>query len=161
MLPEGGWGVAVLTNASSALPVDATSHRIADQVVLILAGRPVPEPEGTLARGYLLMAGLMALFTLAEVRKVWKLRGWRDRAGRAPKKAWASAAIDLLIPVVLLVGVPAAQGMPLKALMQAAPDITAWLIIVSAAELSIGLWKVASLNANGQSLRTLRALKHS
>ncbi len=146
MLPQEKWGVAVLTNASSALPVDATSHRIADQVALSLVGRPLPQPQGRLARAYLIATGLIALITIAEMRKLWKLRGWRERAARAPRKAWAGVAMDLLVPAALLVGIPAAQGLSLSALMRSAPDITWWLIILATVEVSIALWKAASLH---------------
>lgn len=146
MLPEEGWGVAVLTNVSSALPVEATSHRIADQVALALVGRPLAQPHGELPRTYLIVAGFMALITIAEMRKLWKLRGWRERAAGAPKKAWVGAIMDLLVPIVLLVGIPAAQGLSLSALMRSAPDITWWLIILATVEVAVAFWKATSLH---------------
>jgi len=46
MLPEAGWGVVVLTNASTGipLPIMPTSHRLADEIAAYLAGVPLPPP---------------------------------------------------------------------------------------------------------------------
>lgn len=145
MLPQEQWGVAVLTNASSALPIDSTSHRIADQVALALVGRALPKPQGQLPRAYLIAAGLMALITLAEMHKLWKLRGWRARAAKSPRKAWAEVVIGLLVPAALLLGIPAAQSISLSAAMRSAPDITWWLISVATVEVAIALCKAAFL----------------
>ena len=146
MLPQQKWGVAVLTNASSALPADATSHRIADNVASALVGRPLPQPQGQIPRMYLIAVALMALITIAEARKLWKLRGWYERAAKAPKKAWAGVLMGLLVPVALLFGIPAAQGLTLSASMRSAPDITWWLIIIATVEVAISLWKGAALH---------------
>lgn len=41
MLPQQGWGVVVLTNVSSVLPLPATSHRMADTIAASLTGAPL------------------------------------------------------------------------------------------------------------------------
>jgi CubicO group peptidase (beta-lactamase class C family) len=146
MLPQEKWGVAVLTNASSALPADPTSHRIADNVAAALVGRSLPQPQGQIPRTYLIAVALMALITIAEARKLWKLRGWRQRAAKAPKKAWAGVIMGLLVSAALLFGIPAAQGLTLRASMRSAPDVTWWLIIIITVEVAISLWKATSLH---------------
>lgn len=146
MLPGERWGVAVLTNASSALPAEATSHRIADRVALALAGKPLPEPRGELTRLYLGATGVMGLLTVGQIWKVWKLRRWRERAAKSLRAAWTGVVVSLIVPVVLLVGLPALQGLPLSASMRSAPDITWWLLIFSAVEIAIALWKAFSLS---------------
>lgn len=145
MLPQEKWGIAVLTNASSALPADATSHKIADNVASALVGTPLPQPQGQIPRTYLIAVALMALITIAEARTLWKLRGWHARAAKAPKKAWVGVITGLLVPTALLFGIPGAQGLTLSASMRSAPDITWWLIIIVTVEVAISLWKAASL----------------
>ncbi|WP_019588174.1 serine hydrolase domain-containing protein [Deinococcus apachensis] len=45
LLRETGWGVAVLTNVSSVLPLVPTSHRMADDIAASLVGVPLPGPS--------------------------------------------------------------------------------------------------------------------
>ncbi|QJR36571.1 serine hydrolase domain-containing protein [Gemmatimonas groenlandica] len=46
MLPDSKWGVVVLTNASTGLPIPLapTSHRLADDIAAYLVGTPLPPP---------------------------------------------------------------------------------------------------------------------
>lgn len=78
LLPGTGWGVAVLTNASSVLG-DSTSHRIADGVAARLVGQARRGVGLTLGRLSLVVAAVLAIATFNLVKDVATLRRWRTK----------------------------------------------------------------------------------
>ncbi|MDF1504156.1 serine hydrolase domain-containing protein [Roseisolibacter sp. H3M3-2] len=133
MLPDAGWGVVVLTNASSAVPwpIAPTSHRLADDVAAYLAGRPLPAPTSRHRALFAGVAAAMGLVLLAQLRTLW--RTWRvapePRAG--PRRLTRADATD----VAFLVGVgllPRLVGLTWRDLWYGAPDVAGWLLALGA-----------------------------
>jgi hypothetical protein len=135
MLPDSGWGVVVLTNVSSAIPwpVAPTSHRLADDIAVRLAGQPLPPPESRHRSTFAVIAAGMGILLLAQlrtiVREVRAARQPGHHAGAA-RRAWRAGAID----VVFLVGIallPKLVELSWPDLIVGAPDLAWWLIAMA------------------------------
>jgi CubicO group peptidase (beta-lactamase class C family) len=132
MLPDSGWGVAVLTNVSSAIPwpLTPTSHRLADDIAARLAGQPWPRPASRHRVMCALIAAAMGVLLLAQLRtQVREVRAARRlaSAAAAARRAWRSAVLDgaLLVGIALL---PRLIGLSWADLLAGAPDVAWWLI---------------------------------
>lgn len=143
LLPESGWGVAVLTNASSFFG-RPTSHDLADGIAAILSGQPAPSQTLSLGLFLLLITAGLGLITLNQIMTLARLGHWRRQVSAQPTpalKLWLPIVIELVFPVLLLVGLPALLGLPLTTLQQQLLDVTLWLYITAFLGLLIGLGK--------------------
>jgi hypothetical protein len=146
LLPEEGWGVVVLTNASSFVG-SPTSHRVADGVAGMLVGQGPDETSLGLGRLYLLITLGMLLITFNQVKGIFTLWRWRARLarqGHAPH--WRVAppiAFEIAWPLLLLIGLPRFLGIPWSALVLFWPDVGYWAILVASVGLGVGLLKAA------------------
>jgi len=143
LLPGAGWGVAVLANVSSALPVGSTAHRMADNIAAHLAGRPLPPADPWLARVYLALTLALAALTWAQLRDIVRLKRWREHLPQRPRRAVRiELAREFLIPAALVLGLPRLLELPWREILRSMPDLGAWMV------LSIGLgWAVAMYKA--------------
>ncbi len=142
LLPRERWGVAVLTNVSSMLPVSPTSHRIADNIAGALVGKPLPAPGSPLARIHLAITVAIGFLTLSQIKDLVALRRWRSRLAAKSRLALLSGlSTDILIPVALLLGLPSVLGLPWSEVLRSMPDVGYWLIGSSVLGLLTGLWK--------------------
>ncbi|MEO7454752.1 MAG: serine hydrolase domain-containing protein [Gemmatimonadaceae bacterium] len=131
MLPEQGWGVAVLTNASSALPwpLVPASHRLADDIAAHLVGQPLP-PVSSRHRMFFAVVAIAMLAVLASQARAL-LRAWRATSGVAGRRlAWASATDLALVAGVAVL--PRFVGLTWPELLRGAPDVAWWLLVTSA-----------------------------
>jgi CubicO group peptidase (beta-lactamase class C family) len=139
LLPEQGYGVAVLTNASTntPLPIAPTSHRMADAIAASLAGQALA--PGTYSQGllYLGVSLGMALVLLNQLGGLLRLRRWQPR-----KRAWLDVGLELLFPLLVLLLVPLLVGLPWPELARGAPDMVLWLAISAVLGLITGFAKV-------------------
>jgi len=160
ILPGSRQAVVVLTNASSHLG-RMSSHVLANALAARLAGRkpagfalPLKYFLGAVAAGLLLL--LLSMFN--EVRKLgqWtealpeKLGG--SRLGRV--RLLATAVFNVLLPPVVLIGVPAATGMSWSQLIGAMPDMGWWCLVYLSLSLVLAVVKggrvVGGLTAGDQ-----------
>ena len=147
-LPDAGWGVAYLTNVSSALPAFPTSHRVADTIAASLTGAPLPaEADSSLKRMYLWIVLGMALITLSQIRDLIRFQRWRERQKSAGAKqiAWQLVA-GILLPIAILFGLPSYLKLPFAEMLRSMPDVTLWLFLTVALALIIGVRKVRALS---------------
>jgi len=131
MLSDSGWGVVVLTNASSSLPLPLapTSHRIADAVTASLAGAPL---GGSGSRFRVMHWALLAatlLILLSQLRVLWRLV-----QGRAPATPRATLIREILFDVAWIVFVllllPRLVGITWPELFRGSPDLAWWLAVM-------------------------------
>lgn len=131
MLPDSGWGVVVLTDASSSLPLPLapTSHRIADAVTAYLAGAPLGESGSRfrIMHWALLAATLLILLS--------QLRGLRRLAqGRAPSPSRAKVVREILFDAAwsafALLLLPRLVGITWPELFRGSPDLAWWLVVM-------------------------------
>jgi CubicO group peptidase (beta-lactamase class C family) len=148
LLPEQSRGVVVLTNASSMLG-RTSSHRIANGVTSLLVGKN-PHRPGLSLKWTLMGLGLvMALLTLGLVKEAFAIRKWRAgvaerlRAGGKKKTTlWASVAWGVLLPPVLMIGLPLFLSMSWPQMLRAIPDLSWWMLVYLPANFAIGLLKL-------------------
>jgi CubicO group peptidase (beta-lactamase class C family) len=127
LLPEEGWGVVVLTNASSFVG-SPTSHRVADGVAGMLVGQDPDETSLGLGRLYLLITLGMLLITLNQVKGIFTLWRWRAQLARQASEGDAllrrvalPVALEIAWPLLLLIGLPRFLGIPWSALVLFGP----------------------------------------
>lgn len=105
LLPESGYGIAVLTN--TGLSVENDSAVLADGLVDLVTGHDpgARRPGGSYADWVL--AGLTVVVLALGVLGVWRARRWTAR----PRRWWRWALLlPYLAPVVLLAGLPSIVG---------------------------------------------------
>ncbi len=143
MVPEGSWGVAVLTNAACALPVSPASHRMAENIAAMLAGKELP-PAGS--RFQKVQAGLALAIALISLHQLWgafRLARWRAAlASRARRSVGWDVGIELGLPILVLVFVPRWLGLSFGELLRSAPDIGYWLLASAGLGFGVGLYKL-------------------
>jgi len=141
-LPRERWGVVVLTNVSSMLPVYGTSHRIADNIAGALVGKRLPAPGSPLPRIQLAITAGIALLTFGQIRDLVALRRWRSRLATKNRKSLITGlSSDILVPVALLLGLPSILELPWTEVLRSMPDVGYWLIGSSVVGVLAGLWK--------------------
>lgn len=143
MLPESGWGVAVLTNASSAVPwpVAPVSHRLADDIAAHLVGRPLPDVASTHRVFFAVIAAAMLLLVAAQLRTL--RRAWRagSEGPSAPRRAWRSNVVDLAFVGVVAV-LPGYIGLRWTDLLRGAPDVGWWMLVLAVLSLATVLTRL-------------------
>jgi CubicO group peptidase (beta-lactamase class C family) len=99
LLPDPGAAVVVLTNASTLmpLPVQPTSHVLADEIAAYLAGKPLA--SGTLSFGTVVLAvwAGLALLLAGQARSLWSRLSERTGARRRR----AGPVLDLALAAAL------------------------------------------------------------
>ncbi len=146
MVPEGRWGVAVLTNASSVLPLSPTSHRMADNIAAMLAGKKLPDAGSRFQKVQAYLAIAIALISLHQLWGASRLARWRAAlAGRARRSVGWDVGTELGLPILVLVFVPRWIGLPFGELLRSAPDIGYWLLASAALGLGVGLYKLLAV----------------
>ena len=146
MVPEGRWGVAVLTNASSALPLSPTSHRMADNIAALLAGRELPSVGSRFQMVQALLALAIALASLHQLRNALRLGRWRAALpGRTRRAIVWDVGVELGLPILVLVFVPRWIGLPFAELLRSAPDVGYWLLASAALGFGVGLYKLVAV----------------
>jgi len=142
LLPGARWGVVVLTNSSSVLPVGSTAHRMADNIAANLAGQPLPPADPSLSRVYLALALAVAVLTWLQVRDILRLGLWRQRVSLRPRRAvLTELAKEFLIPLALVLGLPYFLELPWTEMLRSLPDIGAWLVLTILAGWTVAIYK--------------------
>lgn len=130
MLPELGWGVVVLTNASSSLPLPLapTSHRMADGIAAYLAGQSLPPASSRHRVTFAALTFAMIAVIVAQLRGLWRAHRRPAPAASSRRAAfWRQSVVDLAYVLLAVVG-PSLLHMSWKELLQLAPDVSVWLL---------------------------------
>jgi CubicO group peptidase (beta-lactamase class C family) len=150
ILPEDGWGVAVLTNlnAFSAGLTPLPTREIAAGIASLLLGS-TPEIGGfagirteLFLRWFILGAAVWGTLTTP-----FNLRRWRRRYEQQPHPARASLAIgfDLLLAAVFALILPLLAGIPLWAALRFNPDITLLLLVAIVSQIAQAAYRLVVL----------------
>lgn len=136
LLPDLDAAVIVLTNVSSLvpLPVQPTSHQLADDIAEYLAGGDLKPPFISYGHVVLLMWLGLAALAASQLRKLWAL----SVAKPLRKVTLASAILNLSIGAALVAGPPILAGLSWSDLWIGSPDLFLW---------SCGMALMATLHA--------------
>lgn len=151
MLPDSGWGVVVLTNASSSLPLPLapTSHRIADAVTATLAGAPLGESGARFRVMHWALLAVTLLILLSQLRKLWRMI-----RRSAPPPARAVFVREVLFEsawvIFALFWLPRMVGISWAELFRGSPDLAWWLaltLLLSIASIALSVARGRAVHA--------------
>ncbi len=130
LLPDLAAGVVVLTNASSLLPfpIRATSHRLANEIAIHLAGGPLGLPNLGFRTWLMIYWGGLGLILLHQI-----VTSFRVAIGRDPvRRPAVSALVDILFAAAIIVAVPLLVGLGWRDIIVQTPDLALWLVTMAA-----------------------------
>lgn len=134
LMPDRGLGVVVLTNVSSLLPlpIQPTSHRLANELAIHLAGGPLGLPKPGYRAWILVLWSGLGLILIHQTSSLLRVGLNRDRA-RHPLR---NAAADIAMVLVLAFMLPRLVGLSLLGIATQTPDLALFLGAISAMALS-------------------------
>jgi CubicO group peptidase (beta-lactamase class C family) len=159
LVPEGRWGIALLTNADNRLHPAAVAG-LATGVAGLLVGKELSPPLPATDFYPTLLSIILAISVFQLIGIVWSivtLRHWRAHPDRRPRdwrRLWhilPSLGLNLLWGLVSLVGLPLFLRWPLDGLLLEVPDFGTLLVLSGTLALVWGLVRAALL------VRMLRA----
>jgi CubicO group peptidase (beta-lactamase class C family) len=140
LLPEQDMAVVVLTNASSALPlpITPTSHRLANDIALYIAGGPLGVPNLGYRIWLIVFWGGLGLILLHQIVTLARIMRKRDPA-HAPLR---SAAADIAMVLAIIFVLPWAIDLSLRGIVIQTPDLALWLAVMSALALCAAVLRI-------------------
>lgn len=155
LLPDEGYGVALLYNVHSTASDLLAFPRIKEGVVALLQGEAPPSGGLSVAAWGLIMAMVTLVGVLIGLRSLQRLPRWARRAGDAPRWHAVPGIIWRFVPLVALLGLPAFvlatsdRAFSYGNLLQAMPDIMIWLSFCAALGVVDGTARIAILTRRG------------
>lgn len=177
LLTDSGLGVALMYNTSSSTLSTLLNvgyrDRIESGIINILYGLdPADQPGQSpfdlnsypITLSYTLVQAIMGIAVFLIILTACRLRSFQKRLSKSKAAAWriavSSALIHIVLPVALLIGIPAFAGASWAFVLEFIPDAGWFALCSSVALLAIGLIKAFMLfrhvRPNGR-LKTLRA----
>lgn len=153
VVPDEGWGVIVLVNASHAALVSTPIELIGWGVVSMLLGQPLPtRPDVAFIRGiYVGTFVIVALQLLTLIWAVFRLRRWFRQPETRPQGFWRvllrvvlPILLNVLAGLVLALGLPAMFGAPLAGAIAYAPDWGYAMLLSSLLGIGWVIWGIAA-----------------
>lgn len=140
LLPDLGAGVVILTNASSVLPlpIQPTSHRLANEIAIHLAGGRLGVPNPGYRTWLIVFWTGLGLILLHQAVTLFRVACGRDRA-RHP--LW-NAIVDIVMVFAIVLVLPRAIGLSLRGIAAQTPDLALWLAVLSAMALCAACLRV-------------------
>lgn len=144
MLPESGWGVVVLTNVSSSLPLSPASHRVADNIASYLAGGPLPAVRSRFKFVHLVIALLALLLSANQLKQtIGVVRNRRKvPVGRG---SLVRTAARLLVPIALLASFPLLIGISWSMAVQSMPDLALWVLALAFVDIGTRVYALVTM----------------
>lgn len=147
ILPQDGLAVVLLYNTSSSTAAElfhvGYRDKIETGIINVLYGVPPTDQPGQnpmdlnshpMAVTYGLMLGLVILAALLFALSAWRLRSMGRRMGKSRFAFWRitvlTALLNVALPVILLIAVPASAGASWAFVLYYIPD-AGWFVLVS------------------------------
>lgn len=144
MLPESGWGVVVVTNVSSSLPISPASHRVADNVASYLAGRPLPDAGSRFKLVHFVIALLVVLISAHQVRQTVAVVRGRAKVPSGPGSL-IKATARVLVPIAVVICFPLLLGISWAMAWQSMPDLALWVLVLALVDLGTRLYTLVQV----------------
>lgn len=144
MLPESGWGVVVLTNVSSSLPISPASHRVADNVASYLAGTPLPDAGSRFKLVHFVIALLVALISAHQIRQTVAVVRGRTKVQSGPGSL-IKATARVLVPIAVVICFPLLLGISWAMAWQSMPDLALWVLALALVDLGTRLYTLVQV----------------
>jgi hypothetical protein len=165
VMPARRLGVVVLINANpiQLLGLSRGAADIALDVLRLRLGQAPVASSPSVHGVYLVVDLLLAVFGLLLLIHAWRARTWPDRLARARHRRWfevRTLVADLMLPVVVLLGVPLAIGATGSTrfgdlaggwafVLWTLPDIGAALLVLAIVPVVLGAWKLLATRRRG------------
>lgn len=143
--PQNSWGAILLFNSFTVLAQGAY-QQIEAGVARLLAAQE-PSPAGlSLSAFYLIIEVILALISIRVLWSILRLRHWSRWFEQRPRlrilrTSWR-LFWELVIPLLLLLGIPNLIGVAWAGLLYFQPDLIIWLFLICALLLITGLARV-------------------
>jgi CubicO group peptidase (beta-lactamase class C family) len=148
LMPDEGYGVVLLYNQSYAL---ADYEGIKQGLLNLLEGKRPDTGSPGAAKIGIILAALMLLTTILQVRGLLQLRGWAAKTRGTPAWRLAPGIAWKFVPAALLAGLQplvaffAGRVFSYPQLFWAMPDVVAWLMLGAALGGASGAARVFSV----------------
>lgn len=140
--PQSHWGAILLFNIAGLLAGGVYSELQAG-IVHLLAGDAVPAAQQSMSRFYLITNIMLGLILALLLWPLVSLPRWYKKLGQNPR--WRVMRIilpllrELLVPLVLLLGLPMLVGASWSLTLLVFPDLALWLLVVLVGLLATGI----------------------
>ena len=143
--PQNSWGAILLFNSFTVLAQGAYQQIEAGVARLLAAQNPTPAGLN-LSVFYLLLEVIFALISIRVLWSVLRLRHWSRRFEQRPRLRILRASWrffwELVIPLLLLPGIPILTGVAWTGLVYYQPDLVVWLLLIFVVLLITGITRV-------------------
>ena len=117
----------------------------------MLAGKELPGATSRFRKVQAYLALAIALISLHQLWGACRLTRWRAAlAGRPRRSVVRDVALELGLPILVLVCVPRWIGLPFGELLRSAPDVSYWLLATAGLGLAVGLYKLVAVSRQRQ-----------
>lgn len=156
--PAHHWGIVVLLNEGDgigyALSFTANRMAIGQQILRLLEGQALAPAGWSTKSYYLVIDSILALIFALVLASLLRLRYWYKRFEQPSRSRLVRVSLrllgKLLLPTLILLGLPALGGYSWPFILRAVPDLGWWILVTMSLSLITGMLRGVLV------LRTLR-----
>jgi CubicO group peptidase (beta-lactamase class C family) len=148
ILYQMGWGIVLLFNANGSLAQETTFKQLTQGVTSLLVGQPPPSQAISFSQLYLSLDLLIVLLSALQLWYLWKVLSRRKHVASLERRPGVLAgdvllaAGELVVPLMLVIGLPLALAAPWSVMLLYQPDTTFWLIAMMLLSAGTGITQV-------------------
>jgi CubicO group peptidase (beta-lactamase class C family) len=151
LAPTQHWGIVLLLNEGDGIgavsPLVINRTAIGKQILRMLEGQPLVPARWSTNTLYLILDGILAiLFALVLVNAVLLPRWYKRFQGPVRYRGirlGVRLLIELLLPALILIGLPAQSGYSWSFILLAVPDLGWWILVTMSVLLVTGVMRGA------------------
>ena len=135
MVPSQGWGIVILVNAYGFIALSTALDQITQGVTSLLMGHQPPPERISFSLLYISIDLAILLLSALQIWLLVKVFCWRKRVEhlkRQPGVLLAHALLlvtwEIVVPLMLVIGLPLLLNTPWPVMLLYQPDIISWLV---------------------------------
>jgi hypothetical protein len=135
MVPSEDWGIVILVNAYGFIALSTALNQITQGVTSLLVGHQPPSEGITFSLLYISIDLAILLLSAFQLWVLLKVFSWRKRVKHLKRQsgilldhALLRVAWSIIVPLMLVIGLPLLFNTPWSVMLLYQPDITLWLI---------------------------------